>query len=198
MKKRKIVRRIVRLFSLFQFVVAAWSVSCARAQLVNQGFDIECSGTPCEWTVVEGDVATGPSWHPSDTGVVLSGTRRAVISQRLAPFRLYGREIEIGAAVVVDPGVTVRFEIEWYKNSDGSSAIWQSDDITYWQRGPVSLGVRSVSADDNKVRRLEKLVSSPTLSATGLELRIVKEGSGRAIIDEISLRESYDRSGGGL
>jgi hypothetical protein len=173
-------------------------MSCARAALVNRGFDIECSGTPCDWTIVEGEVALGPSWHPSDTGAVLSGERRAVISQRLAPFRLSGREVSIGAAVVVDPGVTVRFELEWYRNSDGASATFQSDDITYWQRGPVSLGVRSVATDDSKARRLSKLLSTPTLEATGLELRIVKEGSGRAIIDELSLSESYDWENRGL
>ncbi|MBI3074279.1 MAG: hypothetical protein HYY84_19390 [Deltaproteobacteria bacterium] len=182
--------------ALFVVATSVGAISCARTALVNRGFDIECGATPCEWTVVEGEVSIGPSWHPNDTGAVLSGSRRAVISQRLAPFKLSGREVQIQAAVVVDPGVTVRFEIEWYSNSDGSSAIWQSDDITYWQRGPVSLGVRAVSTDESKAHRLNKLVSSPTVTATGLELRIVKEGAGRAIVDEISLRELYAWSEG--
>lgn len=199
MEKHRSVRRIGKHILSFSIVCGAVALSqCARAQLTNRGFEIDCGGTPCDWTVVEGDVSQSPSWHPSDTGAVLSGSRRAIISQRLAPFRLYGREVDLEAAVVVDPGVTVRFEIEWYRNADGSSVMTYSDDITYWQRGPVSLGVRAVSTDDIKVRRLKKLVSSPTLTATGLELRIIKEGAGRAIVDEVSLRESWDSSAGGL
>jgi hypothetical protein len=163
---------------IFALVLAA---GCGGSEdlVGNEGFSIDCEGQACDWTVVEGTAGTGPSWHDGDPGLDLSRPGRVVVEQRSAPFELGSRELVLRAAVATDES-RVRFELDWYVAGSGAGA-------TYWDRGPVKLETRAVEVAAGVVG-VEALVATPSLEVDGLVLRVVKEGDGVAIVDEISLR----------
>lgn len=156
-------------------------VGCGGDLLGNEGFEIDCDGQPCDWKVIEGDPALTSSWHDGDAGFDLSGSGRVVIEQRSAPFELFGRELVLRAALARDQA-DLRFEIDWYVAGAG-------DGPTYWDRDPLLVDTRGFSVDDRGVFELEELISTPTLEVSGLALRVIKEGDGTAMIDEVSLSE---------
>jgi hypothetical protein len=156
-------------------------VGCGGDLLGNEGFEIDCDGQPCDWKVIEGEPAQTSSWHQGDAGFDLSGSGRVVIEQRSAPFELFGRELVLRAALARDHA-DLRFEIDWYVAGAGAGP-------TYWDRDPLLVDTRGFSVDDRGVFELEELISTPTLEVSGLALRVVKEGDGTAMIDEVSLSE---------
>jgi hypothetical protein len=164
---------------LLLFLLAA--AGCGGDLLGNEGFEILCGGGPCDWKLVEGEAAYGDSWHEGDPGVDLSGAGRVVLEQRSAPFALETRELVLAAAIARD-GAAMRFELEWY-------VAGQEEGPTYWDRAPVAVDTRAVAIEDAGVFALEELVSTPSLEVSGLVLRVVKEGEGVAVIDEVSLTE---------
>jgi hypothetical protein len=167
----------------FLLALLTAALACGTDDLVgNEGFTIACGEEACDWTVVEGQPTFGPSWHDGDPGLDLSAPGRAVVEQRAAPFDLPSRELILEAAVARDPGARVRFEIDWYVAGAAAGA-------TYWDRAPVLVATRGVDVEREGVHAIEALVSTPSLEVTGLVLRIIKEGDGRAIVDEIALRE---------
>ena len=155
-------------------------VGCGGDLLGNEGFEIDCDGQPCDWKVIEGEPTTS-SWHEGDAGLDLSGSGRVVIEQRSAPFELFGRELVLRAALARDQA-DLRFEIDWYVAGAG-------DGPTYWDRDPLLVNTRGFSVNDRGVFELEELISTPTLEVSGLALRVIKEGDGTAMIDEVSLSE---------
>ncbi|HUS65937.1 MAG TPA: hypothetical protein VMZ28_15400 [Kofleriaceae bacterium] len=163
---------------LLFFVAAA---GCGGDLLGNEGFEILCGDQPCDWKLVEGEAAYAGSWHDGDPGVDLSGAGRAVIEQRSAPFALDTRELVLSAGVARD-GTAMRFELEWY-------VAGQETGATYWDRAPVRVDTRTVPVDDEGVFALEELVSTPSLEVSGLVLRVIKEGNGMAVIDQVTLTE---------
>lgn len=161
------------------FLVAA--AGCGGDLLGNEGFEILCGDQPCDWKLVEGEAAYGDSWHEGDPGVDLSGPGRVVIEQRSAPFGLETRELLLAAAIARE-GAAMRFELEWYVAGQEAGA-------TYWDRAPVRVDTRAVPVGDEGVFALEELVSTPSLEVSGLVLRVIKEGSGMAVIDQVTLTE---------
>jgi hypothetical protein len=160
------------------FVLAACA-GCGGDLVGNEGFEIDCDGQPCDWKVVEGEPAL-TSWHDGDAGFDLSGDGRAVIEQRVAPFQLDERELVLGAAVVRRGGARLRFELDWYVAGEGEGP-------TYWDREPILVDQRGSAVEESGVFAVEELVSTPSLEVSGLVLRVVKEGSGTAVVDEVTL-----------
>ncbi|HEU5060153.1 MAG TPA: hypothetical protein VFU21_26660 [Kofleriaceae bacterium] len=155
---------------------------CGMGDLLgNEGFEIDCDGKPCDWKLIEGDADLTASWHDGDAGADLSGAGRAVIEQRSAPFEIPTRELVLGAAIARD-GASIRFEIDWYVAGSGEGA-------TYWDRAPILVDTRGFDVEERGVFALEELLSTPSREVSGLALRVVKEGEGIAMIDEVSLTE---------
>jgi hypothetical protein len=165
------------------FLIAALTTAgCGGDLLGNEGFEIDCDGDPCDWKVVEGEPAREASWHEGDAGFDLSGSGRVVIEQRTAPFLLDARELLLGAAMVRRGGAALRVELDWYVAGAG-------DGPTYWDREPILVDSRGFAVDRRGVFLLEELISSPSLEVSGLALRLVKEGQGTAMVDEVSLSQ---------
>jgi hypothetical protein len=143
--------------------------------LANEGFEIDCQGQPCDWQLVEGEPAGTVGWHDGDPALDLSGSGRVVYRQRSAPVHLFDRDLLLEASIVRSPGATLRFELAWYD-------------------GGASVDTRSVTVDAIGVFRWQKLVSAPPGSIDALELSIIKEGSGRVVVDELALGPYYGES----
>jgi hypothetical protein len=167
--------------TLFAFTIAALAATgCADDMLGNEGFEIDCDGQPCDWVVVEGNPDFSGSWHPSDPGADLSAPGRIVIEQWTAPFEIDSRELLLEAALVREPSASLRFEIDWYASGEGAGA-------TYWDRSPVLLDSRGFDVGRSGVFLLDELISAPSLEASGAVIRVVKDGTGQAILDELFL-----------
>ena len=151
---------------------------CGVDLLGNEGFEIDCDGAPCDWVVLEG-TARFAGWHDGDAAMDLSGPGRAVIEQRAAPFSLPGRELVLQAALARD-GAALRVELDWFVAGAGEGA-------TYWDRDPLLVDTRRFEVSRAGVFLLEELVSTPSLEVSGLALRVVKEGDGLAVVDEVFL-----------
>jgi len=167
-------------------VVAA---GCGTDPLSNGGFEIDCGGHPCDWIVTEGQASFGSGWHDGDPAIDLSGAGRAVVEQRAAPLHLLERELLLEAAIACGPGVSLRFELNWYAQGSAAGA-------TFWATQPQLIDSRPLTVDQTGVFQFKKLTASPSLEAQGLVFRIVKEGAGQALVDEIHLRPYYDQQGG--
>jgi hypothetical protein len=170
--------RAMKLSILFFCAAAS---GCGYDLLGNEGFEIDCDDRPCDWKLIEGSADLTASWHAGDSGADLSGAGRVAIEQRSAPFALPGRELVLRAAVARD-GASMRFELDWYVAGSGAGA-------TYWDREPILVDTRAFDLDDSGVFAVEELISTPSLEVSGLALRVVKDGEGLAMIDEITLGE---------
>jgi hypothetical protein len=89
-------------------------------------------------------------------------------------------------AAIAREGASLRFELDWYVAGAG-------DGPTYWDREPLLVDTRGFEVDDRGVFELEELVSTPSLEVSGLALRIVKDGEGMAIVDEVTLGDRSRR-----
>ena len=147
-----------------------WLAGCG-ADLANGGFEIDCGGKPCDWVFVEGDGHAAPGWHDGDPALAL-GAGHVVVEQRDTPVSIPVRELILRAAIACDANAGVRFELAWYQNGS-------------------LLDTRPVEIDQTGVFALEKLVSTPSLAVDGLTLRVIKDGDGSAIVDEVSLEPYY-------
>ena len=87
----------------------------------------------------------------------------------------------LGAAAVRE-GASLRIEIDWYVDGAGQGP-------TYWDRDPLLIDSRAFDVSESGVFAIEELVSTPSLEVSGLTLRVVKDGQGIAMIDEISLTD---------
>jgi hypothetical protein len=168
-------------FAILLALFGAGVPACGRDLLGNEGFEIDCDGRPCDWKLVEGNAVFASSWHAGDPGADLSGTGRSVIEQRSAPFALPGRELVLRAGIARH-SASLRVELDWYVAGAALGA-------TYWDREPVLIDSRAFDIDREGVFALEELISTPSLEASGLILRVVKDGAGTAIIDEVFLSE---------
>ena len=164
---------------LFFFALAG----CGYDDLLgNEGFEIDCDGKPCDWKLLEGEADLTASWHAGDPGADLSGVGRAVIEQRSAPFTIPVRELFLGAAIARQ-GASIRFELDWYIAGEGEGP-------SYWDREPLLVDTRGFEVEESGVFALAELVSTPSLEVSGLALRIVKDGEGMAVIDELVLSDA--------
>ena len=158
---------------------------CGTDLVANEGFEINCDGEPCDWTVVEGEPTFAGAWHPADPGIDLSGSGRIVVEQRAAPFSLDQRELLLSAAMARTAEVDLRFEFDWYV--EGSA-----DGAGYWAREPLLVTSRGFNVDRTGVLHFQELISTPSLEVSGVVIRIVKDGTGTAVLDEIHLDSMGD------
>ena len=84
--------------------------SCGVDQVSNGGFEIDCGGHPCDWTVVEGDGQLADGWHTGDPAVRM-GAGHVVVEQRNTPVQIPVRELVLKAAVACDADAQVHFEL---------------------------------------------------------------------------------------
>lgn len=153
-----------------RWITAVLVLAGCGETIANTGFEIDYGGQPCEWVVIEGSAGlTG--WHDGDPALDLSNPGKVVVEQRAFPVQLSTRELLLEAAVVRAPGVNLRFELEWHQGA--------------------TVDIRPVEIDQTGVFRLRKLVSTPSLAVDGLVFRVVKDGQGEAIVDEIALSEYF-------
>ena len=94
-------------------------------------------------------------------------------------FPLHTRQLDLQASILRDAGVTLRLEFEFYAPGSAPGA-------TFWERSPVFLVKRSVDVFELGVFTAHREVLIPS-EAAAVVVRIVKEGSGRAMIDEFTL-----------
>jgi hypothetical protein len=154
-----------------RFLCLLLLASCGADSVSNGGFEIDCGGKPCDWVFVEGDGRAAPGWHDDDPAAAL-GPGHVVVEQRNTPVSIPVRELVLHAAIACDADATVKFELAWFE-------------------GSTLLDTRPVEIDRTGVFALKKLVSTPSLAVDGLVLRVIKDGSGNAIVDEVKLEPYY-------
>jgi hypothetical protein len=149
--------------------------------ITDEGFEIDCRGVPCDWVIVEGNAKFKPGWIDGDQAVDMTGIgdERVIVEQRAVLLQQTTRQLLFEAAVVRAPGVELRFELEWYAPGEGFGK-------TFWDRAPVLLDTRVYKAWEEDVNRIQRTVLVPSESAAVI-VRIVKERSGQAIVDELTL-----------
>ena len=161
------------------------AVACGAgsgAVLGNLGFSVACDSGACEWQVLEGAPRFGGTWHPADRGVDLSADGRASLEQRTAFEPPSERDYVFSATVLREPGVTVRFELHWYRAKSSVTDFWST------LPAPEPLRVDPLPVTDEGLLRFRALSSVPD-EAGGLALRIVREGGpGRCWVDELAYR----------
>ena len=158
---------------------------CDSDLTINEDFEIDCDGTPCDWRVVEGELGH-VSWHENDRGLNLSKAGRHVIEQQNGPFYLTKRELFLSASIAKAPENTVRFEFDWYVSTQRNAP---ETGPTYWDREPKLLETRSLTVRESGYFMLDERISTPDIAVDGFVMRIIKEGdSDLAIIDNVELR----------
>jgi len=141
--------------------------------------EVDCRGVPCDWKTIEGNPSYGATWHEGDVGVDLSGSGRVVVEQRVVLFPLRTRQLEMTASVVRDAPVTLHMQFDFY-------AAGQQAGQTFWDRQPVFLLTRDVNVFELGVNKIHRDVLIPS-EAAAIVVRLVKEGDGRAMVDEFTL-----------
>jgi hypothetical protein len=181
------MRFLLGLLPILAFGALGTACSGRRADVLTNGnFDVDCRGTPCEWTIVSGHPTFGDGWTDGDVAVVMSGDEKDVVEQRAVLIQIDTRQLLLDAAVVRDDGVGLRFELDWYAAGQGFGK-------TFWDRSPTLLEHRELPVWESGVNEVKRPVIIPS-EAGALVLRIVKEGSGKAIVDELTLGDFPDTS----
>ena len=149
--------------------------------LGNEGFEIDCDGKPCDWKLLEGDADLTASWHDGDPGADFSGTGRAVIEQRSAPFTIPVRELFLGPRYRPRGGVHPRRARLVHRRPGGGAEL---------------LGSRAAPGRHSRLRgRGERRVRArgagvhPVARGQRAGPPHVKDGEGMAIIDEVYLSD---------
>jgi hypothetical protein len=146
----------------------------------DTGDEIDCTGLVCDWTTVEGDPVYGPTWHDGDLGVDLSNDGPIVIELRDVLFESqHERQLTLRAIIVRDPTATLAFELDFF-------APGQMPGATFWDRSPVFLVTRHVDVVEQGVVGFHRSVLVPSEGAA-LVLRVLKDGTGLAMLDELTL-----------
>jgi hypothetical protein len=142
--------------------------------------EIDCTGLVCDWIVVQGTPIFGPTWHSGDLGIDLSNEGPQVIELRDVLFAAnQNRQLALQAAIVRDPTATMAFELDFYASGSDAGA-------TFWDRSPVFLVTRHIDVVPQSVFWFERDVLVPSEGAA-VVLRIIKDGTGRAMVDELTL-----------
>lgn len=162
---------------------AVLSVACVTpATSSPSGLEIDCHGRACGWLVVEGTASFGPTWHEGDLGMDLSGSDRVVLEQKDVLISRH-RELELRAALFRDSTVTLRFELDWYVAGLERGA-------TFWDRKPVYLSSTVLPIFEEGGMPIHRDFIVPS-EATGVIVRLIKDGSGRAMIDDLTVADPH-------
>lgn len=176
-------------FILIPLILGSLLMACGTSRspaISNSGFNITCDADPCPWEKVEGNPLFGGTWHPGDPGVDLSGDDPMAIQQKTTFESPEVLDYVLEATILRDPEVTLTFEFHWYRGNTGTGGFWENN--------PVLLRNDRLNIPEEGLRRIEKLTSVPS-EAEGLILRIVKSGSGRCWVDELSYKALEENSG---
>jgi hypothetical protein len=172
----------------------ALACGAASPSIGNPGFEVICDGREfvfrdggppaafaCEWKILEGDVRYGGTWHVGDPGLDLSAPGRATVSQRIGPFESPNeREYVLSASVLRREGVSLTFELHWYRAISGSPT-------NYWAANPELIRIDRFAVTDEGLSRARKLVSVPA-DAAAVDLRVAREGiAAPCWVDEVYL-----------
>lgn len=173
------MRWIVFMHRALVLLLCAGCVSASTAG-GNDVHEVDCSGITCDWTTKEGKPIYGATWHEGDLGIDLSNDGRTVIELRDVLFATqHDRQLTLRAVVVRDASVTLAFDVDFY-------AVGQGQGKTFWDRDPTLLVSRHIEVVDQGVLQFHRPVLVPSEGAA-VVLRITKEGTGRAMLDEITL-----------
>ena len=168
---------------LFAVVVVAFvSAGCIGTGDTggNDVNEIDCTGLVCDWQTKEGTPHFGPTWHDGDLGIDLSDPGRTVIELKDVFFSSqHDRQLVLRSVMVRDPGATISFEIDFYAAGNGTTG-------TFWDKGPFFLTTRKVDVPDHGVFQFHRPILVPSEGAAVI-LRVVKDGTGQAMLDEVSL-----------
>ena len=146
----------------------------------NSGDEIDCTELTCDWTTVKGDPVYGPTWHDGDLGVDLSASGPQVIELKDVFFvDQDARQLELRAVITRDPSASMSFELDFY-------APGQATGATFWDRQPVFLITRTLDVTQQGTFRFTRPVLVPSEGAAVI-LRVVKDGGGPAMLDELEL-----------
>ena len=168
------------LLACFSLVVCSSACSVdATDDSSTESMEVDCRGVPCDWITIEGNPRYGATWHDGDVGVDMSGNERDVVEQRVVMFPLHTRQLEMIASTVRDAEVSLHVQFDFY-------APGQAQGETFWDRQPVFLVTRDVDVFELGVAKIHREVLIPS-EAAAVVVRLVKEGDGRAMVDEFTL-----------
>lgn len=146
----------------------------------NPNNEIDCTELTCDWITVQGHPVFGPTWHQGDLGVDLSATGAQEIELKDVFFlNQNARQMTLGAVITRDPSATMTFELDFYAPGQGSGP-------TFWDRKPVYLVTRTIPVNQQGTFQFSRPVLVPSEGAAVI-LRVVKDGGGPAMLDELEL-----------
>jgi len=127
---QKLLRQAARLAFALTALLLLTAENCGPPIIANNGFEMWCGETLCDWDVESGSIDRRPTWHESDDGVGLVGDR-AAIAQRangLTQFDTRCLRLEFLAEVDLRTRVTVQIDV----NQDGTNEFDEPIPATDW------------------------------------------------------------------
>lgn len=138
----------------------------------NNGFDLWCDDTLCDWDVEKGEIAKVSTWHERDYGVEMIGD--AAISTLSDVASTDGVDcLRFDLLADIEPSAEVTLQMDIY-----------DDGIVDWER-PIPA---------SEWANLHYLVHMPD-NYQGLRFRISKTGSGRAVLAQIAAEDAVGCDG---
>jgi hypothetical protein len=142
--------------------------------------EVDCTGLTCDWMTLEGTPVFGPTWHQGDLGVDLSNPGAIEIELRDVLFASsHERQLTLRSTIVRDATASLAFDIDFY-------APGSADGATFWDRSPIFLDTRHEDVVELGVVDYHRPVLVPSEGAA-LALRVSKDGTGLAMLDELTL-----------
>ncbi len=152
----------------------------------TEGLEVDCIDIQCPWVTDEGTPVFGSTWHQGDVGVDLSAPGPISVSMKIVMIGLNSRQYDLSAAIFKDPGVGLHFDFDWYGAGSGKGD-------TFWDRSPPLLTSGSIPATETEAYVFHRHVAVPP-EAAAFVLHIVKEGEGRAFVDQLTV-DHFDHVG---
>jgi len=156
-------------------------LSACSLDFANSHFDRWCDGSPCDWTVEAGEVRPVATWHEADRAAELIGPDVRMSQDRYRDEEVMeeGSEYLVAESCLViranaDGGVGPQLHVELDLGDDGS--VEHSAPVTSDDYQPEELTVRLPAYDLG-------------LDDSWYRIRVVKTGSGRAVLAELSTWE---------
>ena len=144
------------------------------------GDEIDCTGLTCDWTTIAGAPVYGPTWHAGDLGVNLSSPGQIVIELKDVLFEAQQeRQLTFRTVMVRDDTASLAFDFDFYAPGSAAGA-------TFWDRQPVFLVNRHLDVVERGVVDFHRSILVPSEGAA-LILRVTKDGTGLAMLDELTL-----------
>jgi len=146
----------------------------------NTSDEIDCTELTCDWITVKGSPVFGATWHDGDLGVDLSASGPIEIDIKDVFFANHdARQLTLRAVITRDPSATMTFQLDFYAPGQGQGA-------TFWDRQPVFLVTRTIPVTQQGTFRFARPVLVPSEGAAVI-LRVLKDGGGPAMLDEVEL-----------